>query len=255
MIGNLKGQREIDNHPQDSTNALFRYYLINEQKIDILLTAPVALDDTVINVSPGHGFTGAAGEMIVLWENSRQMQQAVVSVATNAITISTPVASAYTVEGTAVFRGNKGMNIDGSVATGTPTDFKMTLTNFEIPIDISKIILTMTHAAVGDDGKFGGIAALTEGLYFRKEDSVIFSLGNYQTNQDFKDSGGKVTYPGKGPAGTPSTDIVFDIKEIFGQVIRFDGRLNDVLLGHVRDDIDALTKFNVSIIGSYTSGE
>jgi hypothetical protein len=239
----------------DSTSPLFRYILIDEKKTDIALTSDISLNDTVINVSAGHGFTAAAGEIIVVWENNRFIQQEVVSVATNAITVSTPVTASYTVAGAIVFRGNNKMNIDGSSATGTPTDFKMTLTDFTVPIDISKIILTMTHSATGDDGKFGGIAALTNGVYFRKENSIVYSLGNYQNNQDFKDTGGSVTYTQKGSGGTEATDIVFNVKEIFGQVLRFDARADDILIGHVRDKIDTLTKFTVSIIGSYTSGE
>ena len=37
--------------------------------------------------------------------------------------------------------------------------------------------------------------------------------------------------------------------------IRLDPRIPDKVLGCVRDDIDALTKFTVSLIGSLTTGE
>ena len=69
MIG--PGKKEIDVVVQDPTSPLFQYFLMNEQKTDITLTAPTVVGSSVVNVSPGHGFTGAAGEQIVLFENNR----------------------------------------------------------------------------------------------------------------------------------------------------------------------------------------
>jgi hypothetical protein len=246
----------IDVNIQSQTSPLLQYFLMNEIKDDITLTSPVSVDDTVINVSAGHGFGSAvAGERLVIWENSRFTQVIVNSVAVNALTIEMPISSAFTVDAVVV-RGNILMNIDGNAS---PTDFIMKMRNFTIPIDVSKAIITMQHGAnVPDAGKFGGLSALAKGVYFRKENTIKFSLGNYRTNQDFDDNGGKVEYSDKAPAGTNATKITYDIEEIFGQVIRIDPRSNDIILGHVRDDIDSgsgMAKMTTSIIGSYTRGE
>jgi hypothetical protein len=237
---------------QDQTSPLFQYYLINEQKTDITLTADVSVDDTVISVSAGHGFTGAAGEYIVLFENNQEGQFKVISVATNDITIEYPSAQVFTVAGCQVIRGNVNMNVNGS---STEVVFNMKLRNFTIPIDIGKAIITMSHPLAGDDGKFGGIAELTNGVYFRKNNTEKFNLGNYINNQAFKNVGGTVKYAAKGPGGIEATDIIFDIKEIFGQVIRFDCCDNDVFEAHVRDNLTGLSSFTMSLIGSYTEGE
>ena len=61
-----------------------------------------------------------------------------------------------------------------------------------------------------------------------------------------------------GPAGTNGTNMVFDIKTIFGQVIRLHPTSNDKIRGVVSDDIDAtegMAKMTASFIGSYTEGE
>ena len=118
----------------------------------------------------------------------------------------------------------------------------------------------MQHGAnVPDDGKFGGIAALTKGLFFKKENGTTFSFGNYIQNQDFKDIGGVVEYTTKAPAGTNATNIVYDIKSVFGQVIRIDPNIPDVICGIVRDDISlggvGMVKLTASFIGSFTEGE
>lgn len=234
----------VPSHP------LFQYHLIQEQKTDITLTSPVTVDDTVINVSAGHGFTGAAGEVIVIWENNNYLQQLVTDVSTNAITISMPASRSYTTDA-AVVRGNKNMNVNGSV---TPVTFQMRIQNFSVQIDISKILITMTHAAEGDDGLFGGIEELTNGVYYRRVDGEIENFGNYKKNQDYKDSGAVVSYTAKGPDKIYSTDIAYSFLDIFQHVKRFQSPLGDVMLAYVRDDLTGLTSVTSSVIGAYTVG-
>ena len=254
MIG--PDANEFDVVIQDSTSPLFQYFLMRELKDDIDLTAPVVVGAETIDVSAGHGFTGAAGEQIVLFENNVYTQLKVVSVLTNEITVEHPITNAFTVAGATVIRGNILMNVDGDAS---PTEFKLELRDFTIPIDISKVIITMQHGAkVPDDGKFGGLAALANGVFFKKMNDSTFSLGNYTMNQDFKDTGGKVVYTAKAPGGTNATDIVFDIKETFGQVIRLHPAITDMIVALIRDDISAsadMDKMTASIIGSYTEGE
>ena len=59
------GNGGFDVNIQSQTNALFQYLLINEQKTDITLTSEIKVDDTVVSVSAGHGFTGATGEFML----------------------------------------------------------------------------------------------------------------------------------------------------------------------------------------------
>lgn len=248
----LKNDGSVDVNMQSSTNPLFQYFLIQEQKTDITLTADIAQDDEVINVSAGHGFTGAAGEFLVAWENNRYLQMPVKSVAVNAITVNHPVANVFTAAGTQIIRGNNKMNVTGAV---TPVNFIMNIRDFTIPIDLSKIVLTMRHSGVPDDGKFGGITALTNGVWFRKQDGTDFNLGNYVDNQSFKTYGAVVEYTDKAPSSEYATNVVFNLIEIFEQVVRIDARNADVLFSQVRDDLTGLTSFTISLIGSYTSGE
>lgn len=251
-------QKEIDVHIQSQTSQLFRYFLMVEQKTDITLTAPITMDDEIINVSPGHGFTGQVttpGETIVVRSGDLFLQMLTTTVSTNAIGVEMLIDSDF-LDTATVIRGNINMNIDGDAI---PTDFKFTFPGAQIPIDLSIIILTMQHGAnVPDDGKFGGLAALSKGLFFRKVNSDRINLGNYTTNQDFKDIGTDVQYTTKAPAGTNGTNITLEIESVFGQVIRLNPRNNDEFLGHVRDKIDTgegMAKMTVAIIGSFTIGE
>ena len=255
-------QKEIDVVIQSGTSPLFQYFLMDEQKTDITLTSPVSIDDEVVNVSAGHGFVGpitAPGEYMVVRNGDLFFQLKVTGVVSDAISVEMPIDDDFQVSGTTVIRGNINMNIDGAVA---PTDFKCLLPSASgaiIPIDLSNIILTMQHGAnVPDDGKFGGIAALTKGLYFRKTNSSKTNLGNYQDNHRFADIGADVKYTDSAPSGTHGTTITLDVEDIFGQVIRLDPRKGDCFLSHVRDKVDVVAgmeKLTVSIIGSFTLGE
>ena len=244
---------------QSSTSSLFRYYLMREDKTDITLTSAVSMDDEIINVSASHGFTAAAGEVMVLRYGDQYNQVRVTSVSTDAITIEIPIDRAYPVEGTTIIRGNVNMNVNGSV---TPQVFKYTNNAGVLPIDISngKIILG-GGATAGDDGKFGTIAAISKGMYFRKSNDTTLNLGNYKTNGDFRRSGSTIDYLAAGPAGTQSVNINFHIENTYGQVLRLDphgdeeNTTGDTFYAVVRDDLSGLTVANIVFFGSFTEGE
>ncbi len=251
----IGSRSEVDVNIQSQTSPLFRYFLMIEQKTDITLTSIVGLDDPVVNVSAGHGFTAVAGEYIVIRNGDIFTQSKVTGVSTNAISLAMPIGNTFPLTAT-VIRGNINMNIDGDAV---PTDFKFTFPGATIPIDLSTIILTMQHGAnVPDDGKFGGLAELSNGIYFRQVNGGRVNLGNYINNQAFKDVGAVVEYTTKAPAGTNGTNVTIGIETIFGQVIRLDPGDSDEFIGHVRDDIasdEGMAKLTVAIIGSFTSGE
>lgn len=256
MSGSIgPGRKEIDTNEQSQTLPLFQYFLMNEQKTDITLTSAISVDDEVINVSASHGFTGAAGEYIVVRSGDIFTQMEVKGVATDAISVEMPVDMPFP-DTASVIRGNILLNVNGSVS---PVDFKFTCdknggVDATIPIDLSTVVLTMQHATAADDSKFGDLSALTNGFYFRKSNSDPINFGNYKDNQKFKDLGAIVEYGDKAGAGNFSTSIIFDLKEVFTQEVRLDPRTADFVLGKVRDNIN-IVKFTVSLIGSFTSGE
>ena len=254
-IGNANvDEGKMDVTINDSTNALFQYFLVQELKDNITLTAAAEKDDSIVNVSAGHGFTGIGttpGEMITIFENSRLIQSPVISVAADAITLEIPLAFPLSTNAIVV-RGNKNLNVNGS---GTPIDFIFKLRNWIVPIDINKVVILSIHTTTSDYTKFMGLAELTNGMYFRKENSLNFNLGNYRNNKDFRLKGATVDFPTKVPSGTYATEIVFDLISIFGQVERFFGTVTEFFKAVVRDDLSTLTDMEISLIGSYTKGE
>lgn len=233
---------------QDQTTAPFQYYLMKELQTNITLTKAVEMDDTEINVSSGHGFT--TDHHMVIWDGSAFEQVKVTNVNGNIITIEMPVANEFSLD-SIIKRGTINMNIDGSSGVNFICGIRG-----NIPIDIETVMITIQSGiAVPDDGKFGGIAAITNGLYFRQVNGSRTNLGNYRMNKDFRDRGAAVEYTDKAPGGTNGTNIIFDLKDSFGIVIRLNPAINDCVFGRLRDDLSSLDGMTVSLLGQYTLGE
>lgn len=248
-MGMWTGVKNI--HIQDNSQPLFQYFLMQEIKTDILLTSPVAIDDFILNVSAGHGFI--VGEFIVLWENNVFEQARVINVNVNQITIDIPSANAFSVNAK-IIRGDISMDVNGSI---TPIDFIFKPYNTVYLINICAAIITMQHGInVPDDGKFGGIPQLTNGLYFRQANGKRINLGSYKNNADFRQRGAKVDYSQKAPAGSYGTNIDFTLNDRsrFGQVICIDPMDNDYIFARVRDNLTGLDDMNISLLGNIQIG-
>jgi hypothetical protein len=240
----------VDNHPQDQTTPPIQYYLMREDKTDITLVQSGVKGDRDLIVSSGHGFT-ASGERILIFENNLYIQTEVTAVTADTITIATPLANTFTTSAM-VIRGSIDLNID---ADTTSQVFALNFRNWTLPIDFQTVRITMNHSLAGDDGKFGGISELTKGLLFRKCNSISFNLGNYQSNGNLKEFGAVVEYDSKGPGGTESTTVTFDVKDIYGVVIRVDPEEPDTIKAFAQDDLSDLIKLRISFMGQVTEGE
>lgn len=247
-------QKEIDAAIQDQHTPPFQYYLMREDKTDITLTSPVSKGDTVISVSSGHGFLSAQTppHYMVIMENNLYIQVEVKSVSSDDITIYSPTSNSFTT-GATVLRGIIDMDLDGT----SPVDFVFNMRQGTVPIDIQSAHITIWNAsAAGDDGKFGDLTALANGLRFIKENSIDQSLGTYRNNSDFREYGAEISYNDKsGGTGNYGVEVHFDIESRYGVVIRIDPRIPDIFKGSVQDNISTLDRMRTSIMGQYTLGE
>lgn len=245
-------QKEIDVWIQDQTTAPFHRYFMTEDKTDITLTSSASKDDTILSVSAGHGFTATGEYMLINYGNYFQ-QVLVTSVSTNDITIKTPIGiDLPAISAVQIIRGSIEMNIDGSV---TPVVFYCRPGNNSDPVDIQNLHVFMEDNIEGDDSKYGGISALTNGSFVRFTDGVNQNLGNYKCNADFIQYGGDSSYTSKAGGGNYSMDFHYNLKEKYGIVFRLDSDLNGVLQFTVNDDLTALLKHRIVAIGQLTLGE
>lgn len=224
---------------------------MRDDKTDITLTSPISDGDKVVSVSAGHGFT-ATGEYMVAFENGLYFQSKVIAVATNDITVQTAISSDFSTDAV-ILRGVIDMDVDGS---SSPQEFHCLFRGGAItPVDVQYVMITMQHLLEGDDSKFGGIAAITNGLRFLKESTFKQGLGNYLKNQDFREFGADIEYSDKAGGGAYATNVIFDIKNIYGVVIRLSPLLPECFKVIVQDDLTGLNLLHVAIMGQYTVGE
>lgn len=149
-----------------------------------------------INVTAGHGI--AIGNEILLADVAadESLQAVVINVVTNVITIDKPIdhifSSAFTIGRIA----SSEMAVVGSLAS--PIVFSMRAG--AIPADMTMFKLAFLDATDMDDGKFGGMLALTNGLVLRVINNYQSTIFNFKTNLDLK-LFGQVDYSSKAPAG------------------------------------------------------
>lgn len=241
-------QKEIDTKEQSQLEKIIRYCLMVEQKTDIALTSAIAVNDTTINVSAGHGFTNSVGERVVIFEGTHFVQLKINSINVNALTVDAPFDYAFTTAAK-VIRGNIELNKD--FTTQGRAQFR--LYGEVVPIDLTEINVSMTHVSAGDDGKFGGIDSLTKAIVFRRDNNEITNYGTYYNNGDFRLSGYDIVYAAKGPGGIESTSCRLNLVKTFGKEIRIYN--NDSFYLLLNSNLTGLSSFRICVSGSFTSGE
>ena len=117
----------------------------------------------------------------------------------NVITVDTPIDIPLA-SGSAIAATTTNMNVDGSVTTQIfqigPVGPSSTLI-----VDVTRLMGHFLDSSPMDDGKFGGIAALTNGCVLRKNNGVITNLWNVKTNADLALLCFDFSYSDKAPGG------------------------------------------------------
>lgn len=239
----------VDVYIQSNVSNLFKVFLQTYEKEDITLTSDVSIDDDEINVSSGHGIS--AGEFLIMYTPNYHWQIEVSAVTDDLITLDHKTFLPFSASETIIIRGSVDIN---AATTGVTYKFGIPGKK-QPPIDISVALFILGHSTEGDDGDFGDQAALTNGLFVRKEGAELFNFGNFKTNRSFRESNAEIVYSDKGPGGTFGTNIKFNIQgqENFDQVVRIG--YGDYITALRQDALNGLSYFRISLIGSYTRGE
>jgi hypothetical protein len=163
--------------------------------------------DTALIVEDTTGFV--VGDEIQISENGTQeiglMTVTVVAAGTpGTLTLDRPIGNDYTTSAV-VLKVTSEMAVVGSLAS--PQAFEV-----EAPAgnvwQITRILISMGHLTAADDGKFGGIAALTNGVAIRATTAAgrTVTFANWKTNGDMKLDMYDVIYSAKAPAGENGTN-------------------------------------------------
>lgn len=201
----------------------------------VTLAADVTIDTYTAMLVPGHGAT--IGDIFCLKEAGRHYQATILNVVGDLITLDTPHEYSFTVDAIAFRSGDNMALSNGSV---TPVIYRISPPP-GAKWDIYGFSIGMTDGTAMDDGKFGGISALTRGMVVRKVDGVYKNVFNVKTNGDFAFRCDEVRYATNAPAGVYGISIKKTFSIRHGMVIRLDGDTQDELQFIIQDDLMGLT--------------
>lgn len=169
----------------------------------------------------------------------------------NVITLDTPVDRTLPIN-SAIAGTNKNLAVDGSV---TPQVFQVGpvgagSTAF---VDITRIMGRMLDSTAMDDGKFGGLTALTNGIVLRHNNSVIHNIWNAKSNGDLTLICGPdaFTYSDKAPGGQHGLNFrnTYAGQQNHGVVLELEP--GDFLELLVQDDLTGLDTFEMMAQGHF----
>jgi hypothetical protein len=215
------------------------------------LTSDASPDDRVLNVTSVTDI--AAGTVIGLGAGTGAFYfGTVVSVSTLALTMDTLIDSEFLSASTVVIVADKHLNtVAGSAAT--PIIYQIGPIGPAIVVDITRIMGTIIDDVAMDDGKFGGIDALTNGIALRLNNGVISNHWNAKTNGDLGLICFDSAYTDKAPAGENG----FRFRNTYagpskhGVTLRLmAGEILEIL---IQDDLTGLTDFQMMAQGHVVS--
>jgi hypothetical protein len=167
----------------------------------------------------------------------------------NVITIDRPIDRTLTVN-SPVVAVDINMAIDGSVTTQIFQIGPVGPGSEQI-LDITRILGIITDGVTMDDGKFGGIDALTNGVVLRLSNGVKQNIWNVKTNGDLALLAFDAQYTDKAPAGENGFRFrnTYAGQDKHGVALRLDP--GDTLEVLIQDDLTDLTSFNMIAQGHF----
>lgn len=216
---------------------------------NVTLAVPTVSDTRVVTLVAGHGMQ--AEEVLCIKNDTSWYQGRVISVNGNDITLNQPINTIYPVT-TPAFRTSSVMRVNGSVSRRIFSVFPPAQAKW----DITRMFIVLRDDATMDDGKFGALNALTNGVMFRVKKSATHwnNLFNARTNSEFaiRCSSAEYVPAAQGPSGQSGFRAIreFNGFDKNGVTIRLDGSdPNSKIEIIVQDNLEGLTYFSVVFQG------
>jgi hypothetical protein len=219
-------------------------YFIQTAGTPTTLLAATAVDDRTITLTSTTGFVD--GTFIGIFDpisDRFYFGEQVGAPAGNVITLDTPLDFAFDA-GKNVLPFSRDLNVDGS---STPQTFSITVGGGDLSIEITRIIISMVHNSSGDDGKFGGGAALPLGLVLRYVNGDTRNIFNTKSNSDFANLAYDVSYTTR---SVPGNSYGTRIRYTLGGQDKHDSSIKllpgESLQAIVQDDLTLATRGLIS---------
>lgn len=218
------------------------YYLYFKEHT-LQLTAAVSKGDMTMTVVSTEGLL--PGNVITCYEGSWVFQSQIKTVtdATH-ITLLGPIDYHFTTAAV-IETGLWNAAVDGSV---NPICFSIKAPPLSAMV-IRTVHASMLDGVVMDDGKFGGITQLSNGIRFGIDDGWEKNLAVIVNNLGFSEIGFTTQYADKAPAGQYGFSAHRDILTTNGVDIHLNAGLSSQFQMWVRDDLTEITLFCITVAG------
>lgn len=243
IVSPLDDDGDVSMKDQNKHSHIVGSLLMQVVGIPQSLASSTTVDSYDVEMSAGHTFV--AGDEILIAEADASFQAEVLSVLTNTLTLDSPLDNVYTTSAI-VFEVTSDMAVDGST---TAEEFSIELgSGATISFDITGIRFVINDASAMDDGTFGGIAALTNGVVFQVEHTHgNHTLWNAKTNGKLGLVMDNREYTSKAPAGEYGYNCTWKVNDDNGVVIRLSAGEKIKLI--IQDDLTALSSFQAWVYG------
>ncbi len=253
----------LDVNIQDQSTPSIEHFMYQELA-DVVIIGTPTKGTNILTLQAAHGFGAPVAPNkdylnihyvdndLPGFVGTRFNQFAVVAVVGNNISITPPLP--YDLDPSKVEtskRVNVNMGIDGGTLA-SPIKFETRPPN-GLMWDLTRFIGDMILDSGGDDGKFGNITALTNGIYFGFEGDnfteyqlAIFDNGGWRSSAydvEFTTRSG-----GGGDFGMAIRKTSAG-QDKLGVAIRLDGTSNDTFVKYLQDQLGLLLRYRIKIMG------
>ena len=192
------GQLAVNVHDQKTRSLDFFFGRLDNLTT---LSADANPEDTTLTLTTTTGFT--AGKTIGVFSadivDDFYLGGQIGAPVGSVVTVDTPVDVALA-STSAVAAVTTNMAVDGATTTQIFQIGPVAAGSTSV-VDITRVMGHILDSTAMDDGKFGGITALTNGVVLRKTDGVITNLWNVKTNADLQLLCYDFSYSDKAPGG------------------------------------------------------
>lgn len=245
IVDPLESNGGIPVNIQDQTSTPVDLYFLQAIGPPTTLTNTTSINsiniivDSVASISVGNYlgiFSGVSAE-------NRFYFGEVLAVNGNNITLDTPLDFNFSA-GDAVISTTRDLNVDGST-TKQSFIVRGAGTASPLEIDITRLIFQITDNSAMDDGLFGALPSLTNGIVLRRNNGQINNIYNIKNNGDFGLVAFDKDYSDKAPAGLFGLTVrsTFAGQSKHGVAIRLG--VNESLELLIQDDLTGLNSFRI----------
>jgi hypothetical protein len=240
------GQLAVNVH--DQTTRAFDFFFGRLDNVTTL-AAQADPEDLTLTLTATTGFTDGKSAAVFAEVDDFYIGKQIGAPAGSVISLDTPVDIVLP-NGSAIAAVTTNMAVDGSVTTQIfqigPTGPGSTAVT-----EVTRIMGHILDSTAMDDGKFGGMTALTNGVVFRKNDGVISNYWNVKTNADLALLCYNFQYSDKAPGGQFGANFrnTYAGQGAHGVVLELlPGEYLEIL---IQDDLTALDEFTMMAQGHF----